>query len=293
MNYWDKTCRGSAARITASQAAGVRNALINQNRQHLIATKVLYSAIWEPEDRGTKRAIGWAFNHFVPRFDTEIADGRHLVHMQAYDLGGGQVRWDAVWESGDRGTTRALGWAMADIGPRFNAEIAAGRHFTHLQAYDLGGGQIRWDAVWESGDRGTTWVAGWGMQDITTRFRSEIAAGRHLVHMQAYDLGGGQIRWDAVWEAGDRGTTFVLGSAFNDFVRQCEDETGRGRRLVHQQAYDVGGGRIGFDGVWENNPAGLMQTRILTESIYRFADRFNEETSHGRHVAHMQAVVGR
>jgi len=344
MNYWDKTCRGQPARITPGQAAGVRDALENQNRAHLIASKVLYSAVWEPNDRGTRRAIGWAFADFVPRFDTEIADGRHVVHMQAYDVGGGQIRWDAVWELGNRRTTRALGWAFTDIVPRFDAEIAAGRHLVHMQAYDLGGGQIRWDAVWESGGNGTTRALGWAFNDIVPRFDEEIAAGRHLVHMQAYDLGGGQIRWDAVWEsggngttralgwalqdlsgrfaqetaaghhlvhlqaydlgggqirydavweAGDRGTSGVMGWGFNDFVSRNEQETAIGRRLVHQQAYDVGAGQIRYDGIWENNPDGVIQSRILSESIYRFADRFNEETRLGRHVVYMQAVVGR
>jgi hypothetical protein len=348
MNYWNKTCRGLPARLTRDQISGVQDALVNQNRAHLTATKILYSAVWEAGDRGTTRAIGWAFSDFVPRFDAEIAAGRHLVHMQAYDLGGGQIRWDAVWEAGDRGTTRALGWAFSDFVPRFDAEIAAGRHLVHMQAYDLGGGQIRWDAVWEADPvnppRGTTRALGWTLSDFPARFDAEIAAGRHLVHLQAYDLGGGQIRWDGVWEAGDHGTSFVLGWAlqdfsaqfaretgagrhlvhlqaydlgggqmrydgvweagdkgnsgvmgwgFNDFVERLEQESGSGRRLVHQQAYDIGGGQIRYDGIWENNVGGQPQTRILSESMKRFADRFDKEIGAGRHITHMQTVSGR
>jgi len=242
MNYWDRTCRGLPARITRDQISGVQDALVNQNRAHLTATKILYSAVWEAGDRGTRRAIGWGFSDFVPRFDAEIAGGRHLVHMQAYDLGGGQIRWDAVWEAGDRGTSFVLGWAM---------------------------------------------------QDFSAQFARETGAGRHLVHLQAYDLGGGQIRWDGVWEAGDKGNSGVTGWGFNDFVRQLEQESGSGRRLVHQQAYDVGGGQIRYDGIWENNVGGQPQTRILSESMKRFADRFDKEIGAGRHVTYMQAVSGR
>jgi len=297
MNYWDKTCRGLPARITPDQAAGVQDALVNQNRARLTAMKVLYSAVWEAGDRGTKRAIGWAFPDFVPRFDAEIAAGHYLVHMQAYDIGGGQIRWDAVWEAGPinppRGTTRALGWTMRDFTARFNAEIAAGHRLVHMQAYDLGGGRIRWDGVWEPGDHDTSFVLGWTLKDFSKRFARETAAGRHLVHLQAYNLGGGEIRYDGVWEAGDKGDSGVMGWAFNDFVWRLEQEGGSGRRLVHQQAYDVGDGRIRYDGIWENNVGGGPQTRILSESMKRFADRFDKEIGAGRHVAHMQAVVGR
>jgi hypothetical protein len=191
MNYWDRTCRGLPARITRDQISGVQDALVNQNRAHLTATKILYSAVWEAGDRSTRRAIGWGFSDFVPRFDAEIAAGRHLVHMQAYHLGGGQIRWDAVWETGDKGNSGVLGWS------------------------------------------------------------------------------------------------------FNNFVSQLEQESGSGRRLVHQQAYDIGGGQIRYDGIWENNVGGQPQTRILSESMKRFADRFDKETGAGRHITHMQAVSGR
>jgi hypothetical protein len=156
MSYWNKACLGVQASLTPDQVAGVRAAITTMNRQHLIEKKVLYTAIWEPGDLGTSRAIGWAFADFPTRFNQEIAMGRHLVHMQAYDIGGGQIRYDGVWENGSRGTTRAISWAMRDFATRFNQEIAAGKHLVHMQAYDLGGGQIRYDGVWEDGARGTT-----------------------------------------------------------------------------------------------------------------------------------------
>jgi len=162
-----------------------------------------------------------------------------------------------------------------------------------MQAYDLGGGQIRWDAVWEAGDHGTSFVLTWSLQDFWAHFRQEIGAGRHLVHLQTYDLGGGQRRWDAVWETGDKGNSGVLGWGFNNFVTPLELESGSGRRLVHQQAYDIGGGQIRYDGIWENDDGGQPQTRILSESMKRFADRFDKETGAGRHIIHMQAVSGR
>jgi hypothetical protein len=172
---------------------------------------------------------------------------------------------------------------MGDFTDRFAAEIAAGQHLVHMQAYDLGGGQIRWDGVWEPGDHSTSFVLGWGLDDFSARFTQETG-GRHLIHLQAYDLGGGQIRYYGVWAAGDKGNSGVMGKGFNDkgfndFVPRLEQESGSGRRLVHQQAYDVGDGQIRYDGVWENSVGGGPQTRILSESMKRFADRFDKEIS--------------
>src|SRR5439155_1649381 len=194
------TCRGLPARITPDQAAGVQDALVNQNRARLTAMKVLYSAVWEAGDRGTTRAIGWAFPDFVPRFDAEIAAGHHLVHMQAYDIGGGRIRWDGVWEPGDHDTSFVLGWTLKDFSKRFARETAAGRHLVHLQAYNLGGGEIRYDGVWEAGDKGDSGVMGWAFNDFVWRLEQEGGSGRRLVHQQAYDVGDGRIRYDGIWE---------------------------------------------------------------------------------------------
>jgi Polyglycine hydrolase-like, structural repeat len=348
MSYWNRTCRGLPPHMSAGQIARVRDAVENGNRQHLIAPKVLYSAVWEQGWHGQTRAIGWAFadftnrmnqelgagrhvvhmqaydiggsggegtsrirwdgvwepgstgqswvlgwawNDIVKQHQAELAAGNHLVHMQAYDLGGGQIRWDAIWEPGSTGQSWVMGYAMKDFAIAFDQNVAAGNHFVREQAYDLGGGQIRWDAVWEPGSRGTTRAIGWAMKDIAIRFDKEIAAGKHCVHMQAYDLGGGQIRWDGVWEDGPRNTSRAIGWAFNDFVGRLATETAAGRGLVHMQAYDIGDGQIRYDGVWEAGVA--TQHRILSESIYPFADRFDAEVASEWHVVLMQAHTGR
>jgi hypothetical protein len=252
---------------------------------------IRWDGVWEPGSTNQSWVLGWAWNDIVRQHQAELAAGRHLIHMQAYDLGGGQMRWDAVWEPGSTNQSWVMGYAMADFAKAFDHNVAAGNHFVRQQAYDLGGGQIRWDAVWEPGSRGTTRAIGWAMADFAKRFNAEIAAGKHCVHMQAYDLGGGQIRWDGVWEDGPRNTSRAIGWAFNDFVARLEQETAAGRSLVHMQAYDIGDGQVRYDAVWEGSST--TQRRILSESIYPFANRFNAEIGTGWHVVHMQAHTGR
>ncbi|WP_437962167.1 hypothetical protein WME76_29365 [Sorangium sp. So ce119] len=109
----------------------------------------------------------------------------------------------------------------------------------------------------------------WALGDFTTRFNQEIAAGKYLVHMQAYDIGGAQIRYDGAWEDGSRGTTRALGWTFNDFVTRNEQGLASEKRLVHSQQLDVGNGQIRYDGVWESST--VAQTHIFAETIYKFA----------------------
>jgi hypothetical protein len=62
----------------------------------------------------------------------------------------------------------------------------------------------------------------------------ELKAGRRCVHMQAYALGNGQLRYDGVWQSGgDRGQSRAISWAFNDFVRRWGQEAAKGKRLVH------------------------------------------------------------
>jgi hypothetical protein len=253
-------------------------------------TGMSWDGVWDNGSRGTTRALGWAMTDFAGRFDQEIAAGRHLVHMQAYNTGTGML-WDGVWETGARTTTRAIGWALTDFVTRFDQEIAAGRHLVHMQAYDIGGGQIRYDGVWESGARTTTRTIASTLTNFATRFNQEIAAGRHLVHMQAYDTGGGQIRYDGVWETGSRGTTRILSSTFGAFVLRNEQEQAAGKKLVHFQPYDVGNGQIRYDGVWETSTT--AQTHVFAETIYKFAEQFNNQLTAGKHAVLMQSVRGR
>jgi hypothetical protein len=257
--------------------------------------QVRYDGVWQPADGVVQtRAISWAFEHFPARFDNELAAGRHCVHLQAFPLMDGQIRYDGIWETGgDRAQSRAISWAFADLPKRFDDELANGKRCTHLQAYALTDGQIRYDAVWEKAEGATqTRAISWAFADLPGRFDAELAAGRHCVHLQAYALADGQIRYDAIWESGgDRGQSRAISWTFNDLVERWDDEKAKGRHLIHLQAYDVGGDQIRFDGIWETAPG--PQRRVLGLALDPFADHFDELTSSGLHVEHLSAFPRR
>jgi hypothetical protein len=96
-----------------------------------------------------------------------------------------------------------------------------------------------------------------------------------------------------VWEDGARDTSRVFGSAFNDFVVRLNKEADAGRTLVHMQAYEVGAGQVRYDGIWERQVKPPAQHRMLSETMYKFADRLNEEGRNGMRLVMMQAHTGR
>ena len=109
------------------------------NRNHLIASRILYDVVWEqPSQSDTNprqtRVLGWGLTDFAARFDKELALNRCISLMQAYDIGGGQIRWNGVWEPGntDKTQTRAICWAYKDFADRFKRELDNGMHGSSL-----------------------------------------------------------------------------------------------------------------------------------------------------------------
>ncbi len=257
VSYWDVDCVGGA-RVSDDQVARVRAALEIGNRNHLIAPRVLYDAVLESPGTGQTRALGWALTDFAKRFDSEQNGGKHLIHMQAFVIAPGEVRWNGVWEPGSRNQTRAIGWAHDHFLARTDEEFKS-RRFTHLQAYNINGSPdgIRYDGVWEPASFAQSTAIGWTFSDIVARLESELDQGNHLTHLQAYNLDGtlAGMRYDAIFQSGKTGQTFALGWERGHFNERNNSEMQKGRRLVHMQSYDIGGGQYRYDALWEpGNP---------------------------------------
>jgi hypothetical protein len=204
--------------------------------------QIRYDGIWEDGgNRGQTRAIVWAIDDFAKRFNDELSAGRRCVHMQAYDIGGGQIRYDGVWEASPGvHQTRAIAWAISDFANRFNDELTAGRHCVHIQAYDIGGNQIRYDGIWENGgNRGQTRAIAWASNDFVGRSETEAAIGKRLVLMQAYDIGGGQIRYDGVWEIAPGNQKRCFGLTLAAFAERFDELTSWGGAPYHLELMTV------------------------------------------------------
>lgn len=217
----------------------------------------------------------------------------HLVHMQAYRIEGGQICWDGIWEKGDNGQTWVLGLSLNNFAKRFNEEIAKGRHAFHVQAYNIGGGEIRWDGVWEKGDKEQTRALCWSLDDFSKRFDKEIANGRHASHIQAYNTGAGPTSWDGIWESGSTGQTRASCFWLNDFIKRFNDEITSGRRSFHIQSYEIETGQICWDGIWESDSIGHGQTKALGLSLDDITVMLDNKLACNEKIVHMQAYLRR
>jgi Bacterial tandem repeat domain 1 len=252
---------------------------------------VLYDAVLESGGTGQTRALGWAPTDFAKRFDAEQGSGRHLVGTDAVVISSGQVRHNGFWEPGGRDQTRAFGWTHDDFLTREDQERRT-RRLRHLQSYNLDGtpGGIRYDGVWEPGSFAQSTALGWTFADIVARVQDELAHGNHVVHLQATNLDGtlAGMRYDAIFEAGRKEQRFAIGWERGHFNERNADEMKQGRRLVHLQSSDIGGGQYRYDAVWEpGNP--LAQGVATGWALGDLLERAATEAALGRGITHLQA----
>ena len=60
------------------------------------------------------------------------------------------------------------------------------------------------------------------------------------------------VLYYGLWTAGDKSQTRAIAWAIEHFAKRFDNELSAGRRCVHMQAYDIGGNRIRYDGIWED-----------------------------------------
>jgi murein DD-endopeptidase MepM/ murein hydrolase activator NlpD len=196
----------------------------------------------------------WRWGYTLPDFQRdEIAlrgQGFRLEHQWAYDIGGGQWRYDGIWNQSGADHPIVWGWAPQDYFPKVQSMFDAGFRLIAQQSYDIGGGQRRYDAIWTPGSFGQSTVWGWTLPDLLAKVQELFVEGWRLVLLQAYTLPDGQLRYDAVWNPGAGAQFAVYGWSADDFRRKVVDMFNDGFRLSHQQSYVVGGQRL-FDGVFD------------------------------------------
>jgi Bacterial tandem repeat domain 1 len=196
-----------------------------------------WAVVWELGSSGQTVLNEWAIDDLTPRIQKELASGNHVAHLQGYAIGNGEVRWDAIFEPGDHDQTVVNALSLSDFTAVVKAQLGSGKHVAHMRAYDVGNGEVRWDAIFEPLDRDQSLVISWAPGHFLARYDSELAAGRHLVHLQAFDVGGGQTRWDGIFEPGrkDQSRSFSLQRA--DFEPRLTQQLAAGRHIVHLQSY--------------------------------------------------------
>jgi CubicO group peptidase (beta-lactamase class C family) len=167
-----------------------------------------YNAVWN-HDSAAKRTsnwvTGWALKDFDWKNNELSGQGYYLTDLQGVDIGGGNWRYNAVWNRdpvGQRSTVWVAGWALEYFDGKNNELSGEGYYLTVLQAVDIGGGEWRYNAVWNrdpATKRSSTWVAGWAIEHFDGKNNELHGQGYHLTDLQGVDIGGGNWRYNAVW----------------------------------------------------------------------------------------------
>ncbi|MCU0353037.1 MAG: serine hydrolase [Cytophagales bacterium] len=242
-----------------------------------------YDGIWAPGNDGRPVVYGWTLADLQKHNNTLYAQGFRLAHQHSYDIGGGQRRYDAIWMPGNDGRPIVWGWALADLQKKNDELYAQGFRITHQQAYDIGGGQWRYDAIWTPGNDGRPVVWGWTLADFQKKNGELYAQGFRLSHQHSYDIGGGQRRYDGIWTPGKDGRPIVWGWTLADFQKENGKHYANGYRLMHQHSYDIGGGQRRYDGIWVpgNDGRPIVWGWSLDDFQVRLGELYNKRIAVG------------
>jgi murein DD-endopeptidase MepM/ murein hydrolase activator NlpD len=207
-------------------------------------------ALWRSGSSGQYTRWGYTLTDFQKEEVALRGWGFRLAHQTSYDIGGGERRYDGIWNQGGDDRPIVWGWAPEDYFPKVQELFDGGYRLIGQDSYDIGGGKRRYDAIWKQGQQGQLTVWGWTLADLMARAEQLHAEDWRLVLLQAYTLVDGELRYDAVWNPGTQAQFVVYGWNESDFRQKVIDMFNDGFRLSLQQSYMFKGQRL-FDGVFD------------------------------------------
>ena len=237
-----------------------------------------YDAVWQKSKPEQTWVRGWTLADYNKKRNEMNSKGWRIVTQQAYDIGSNQIRYDAVWKQGGSAQAYVLGWAPDDFTKKWEQMYSQGWRVLTQQAYDIGGGKIRYDAVWQKGGPDQTWLRGWATEHYDRKWREMNSQGWRIVTQQAYDIGGGKIRYDSVWKRGGPDQDHVQGWAVGVYAIKWNEMNSQGWRVLTQQAYTIDG-VIRYDAVWQKG--GPEQQWIRGWAPEHYDGKWREMNSQG------------
>lgn len=197
-----------------------------------------------------------------------------------------QLRCSGVWNPGNYGQYYRWGYALEDFKHEQKTLWDMGFRLLSQQAYDIGGGQIRYDGIWNQSSANQLVVWGWALNDLKNKMQEMHTSGFRIISLNAYDAGGGQWRYNAVWNPGNWAQYAVFGLSLNDFKAKSQEMFNNKFRLVQQQAYQVNG-QWQYDAVW--NPGDHGQFAVWGWSLQDFQTKMQEMHTNNYRLIHQQA----
>jgi len=188
----------------------------------------------------TDYAYGWARTDFDKNNEQHLADGYHLIEVNAYvPPGANDALWNGVWSNDDEDTQFAYGWARQDFDNNNEQLYAQGYHLKEINAYvPPGADDAAWNGIWVKNNDVTQFAYGWARQDFDKNNEQLYAQGYHLKEINAYvPPGADDAVWNGIWVKNNDVTQFAYGWARQDFDNNNEQLQSNGYLLIEVNAY--------------------------------------------------------
>ena len=260
MSYYFR-CLNFDQRFSCDQAGRMRNALINGNRRHLVAVQLgetawpdeIVCATWNPNTDTQFYCWDLRPEDFQKKFDELHAEGMRLCSQQAYTRNG-ETRYGGIWNPGMQDEVVIRGWEVERFKDKTVELHSQNMRLIHMESYLLPDGQVRVNAIWNTGAHVQYWVQGWTKDDFTAKCSDMYSKGFRLVLLNGWNLPDGAVRYDAIWNLGSQGQHYIIDWTAEDFRNKYGEMWEQGFKLLVLDTHISDGG-IRYDAVWDPDPA--------------------------------------
>jgi Bacterial tandem repeat domain 1 len=196
-----------------------------------------YLSIYKKSTVDQRAAWQWLPGDFTNLHNNLRQQGFYLVNQQRYTEGGGEIL-DGVWDKGN--VTQVVKWARnaAQMQNDWNTLVPQGYRLRHISASTRSTGVV-FETIYDLNYTAQQWVTGWTLNDFIWKDNQMRAAGYGLIHVQAYHVGGNQMRYLGIWNFGAPIPAYVLGYTEADYVQARIANEKIGWFPVTLQAYDI------------------------------------------------------
>ncbi|PZD70769.1 hypothetical protein C1752_09165 [Acaryochloris thomasi RCC1774] len=162
------------------------------------------------------------------------------------------------------------GMTSAQYQQRFDQYVSQGYRLSDVSGYSING-KPKYAAIWSQG-RSVPWVARHGMTSAQyqQKFDQYVGQGYQLVDVSGYESNG-QALYAALWQKRGGTTPWQArhGMSVSQYQQTFNDLVGKGYRLTHVSAYNVGG-KARFAAIWRKGGNVQWQARHgMTSSQYQ------------------------
>ena len=138
-----------------------------------------------------------------------------------------------------------------------------------LQSFVLQNGTVRYNAVWRPGNDAEIQVYGWAYADYRSKYDQLWLQGWRLYILDAYVLPGDDVRFNAVWRAGNSGEIQDYGVPYAQYRSDYDRLWPQGWRLYILQSYVLANGTVLYNAVWRPGDSAEIQVYGWTYTDYR------------------------